>query len=386
MSKTNLHFIIVAGEASGDMHAAHLVRAIKERCPQASFSGLGGPQMAAEGVDLLTDLTRWAVVGFVEVLKHYQKFKKIFHLLLAHIKDTRPDAVILVDYPGFNLRLAPEIKKLGIRVIYYISPQVWAWKEKRVETIRDHTDRLLVLFPFEKGFYARHHIDVTLVGHPLVDIVKTQEEPRDYLRDHGIPEGKTVIGLLPGSRLNEINNLLPAMLEAGHEIRAKTLSPVQFLLFKAPTIPLDLLEQHIRKQGLPVRILETNIYDGIQSCALCLVASGTATLETAILNTPMVIIYKTTFLTWLLAKLFIKIPCIGLVNIVAGKKIVPECVQQEANARTIAQEAMKILSDSEKRIHMKKELSRVKELLGDPGASGRAAEEVLRVVQDTAAR
>ncbi|MFA5260149.1 MAG: lipid-A-disaccharide synthase, partial [Candidatus Omnitrophota bacterium] len=211
-------FIIVAGEASGDMHAAHLVRAIKERCPQASFSGLGGPKMADEGVTLLTDLTRLAVIGFVEVLKHYLEFKKIFRALLTHIQDTQPDAVILVDYPGFNLRLAPEIKKLGIRVIYYISPQVWAWKEKRVQTIRDYTDRLLVLFPFEKGFYARHHIDVTLVGHPLVDIVKTQEEPRDYLRNHGIPEGNIVIGLLPGSRQNEIDNLLPVMLEAGHEI------------------------------------------------------------------------------------------------------------------------------------------------------------------------
>ncbi len=384
MSKTQPHFIIVAGEASGDMHAAHLVRAIKERCPQTAFSGVGGQQMAEAGVELLTDLTRLAVVGFVEVLKHYQEFKKIFHTLLAHVRDTRPDAVILVDYPGFNLRLAPEIKKLGIRVIYYISPQVWAWKEKRVETVRNYTDRMLVLFPFEKGFYARHNIDVTLVGHPLVDIVKTEQEPRDYLRAHGIPEGHTVIGLLPGSRRNEINNLLPIMLKAGQEITDRTLAPVQFLLFKAPTISRDLLEKHIRQQKLPVRIMETGIYDGIQASTLCLVASGTATLETAILNAPMIVIYKTAFLTWLLAKMFIKIPWIGLVNIVAGKKIVPECVQQEATASMIAQEAIKILGNPEKRIQIKKELTRVKELLGESGATGRAAEEVLRAVTSPA--
>ena len=381
MSISAPRFIIVAGEASGDMHAAHLVRALKERCPRAVFSGLGGPKMAEEGVGLLTDMTRLAVVGFVEVLKHYLEIRKIFHALLAHVQETRPDAVILVDYPGFNLRLAPEIKKLGVRVIYYISPQVWAWKEKRVETIRAYTDRMLVLFPFEKGFYARHNIDVALVGHPLVDTVRVDKEPRDYLRAHGIPEGDIVIGLLPGSRLNEIAQLLPVMLEAGHRIKAKTLSPVKFLLFKAPTISRALLDQYISQQDLPVRIMETGVYDGIQACNLCLVASGTATLETAILNTPMVVIYKTSFLTWLLAKLFVKIPCIGLVNVVAGRKIVPECIQQEATAQTVGLEAMKILSNAERRIQIKKELSRVKELLGEPGASVRAAEEVLAAIK-----
>ena len=375
-------FIIVAGEASGDMHAAHLVREIKARCPAAVFSGLGGPRMAEEGVELLTDLTRLAVVGFVEVLKHYREIRKIFHALLTHVRDTRPDAVILVDYPGFNLRLAPEIKKLGIRVIYYISPQVWAWKENRVQAVRDYTDRMLVLFPFEKGFYARHNLDVALVGHPLVDTVRVQIDPQNYLRAHRIPEGNTVIGLLPGSRLNEITQLLPVMLEAGERIIAKTLSSVQFLLFKAPTVSTDLLEQYLKKQNLPVRIMETDIYDGIHACNICLVASGTATLETAILNTPMVVIYKTTFLTWLIAKLFVKIPYIALVNVVAGKKIVPECIQQEATANAIALEAMKILSNVERRLQIKKELSRVKELLGEPGASGRAADEVLTIIQD----
>ncbi len=380
MSKSAPHFMIVAGEASGDMHAAHLVREIRKLQPAATFSGLGGPKMAEAGVHLYSDLTRLAVVGFVEVVKHYGEIRKIFYSLLEQIRTARPDAVILVDYPGFNLRLAPRIKKMGIKVFYYISPQVWAWKENRVNIIREYTDRMFVLFPFEKAFYARHHMDVTFVGHPLIDQVKVTVSPAHFRLSHNIPPRHKVIGILPGSRENEISKLLPTMLEAAAIIKKDISLPVQFLLFRAPTIPLESLRHHLSGQNVPVTIIDDNIYDGIHACDLCLVTSGTATLETAILNIPMIIVYKTTLLTWLLAKIFVKIPHIGLVNVVAGEKVVPEYVQYDATAEMIALQATEILNEQSIKIKIKTSLSKVKGLLGSPGASHRTAQGIIEAL------
>lgn len=377
------HIMIVAGEASGDMQAAHLIEEIRKLDSNIEFSGLGGPAMKAQGVVIYEDLTRIAVVGFIEVVKHYREFKKVFNLFLQKAKEIRPAAVILVDYPGFNLRLAKKLKESGIKVIYYISPQVWAWKESRVAAVKKFTDKMLVLFQFESHFYARHNLKVHFVGHPLIDLISSQvgnnrEKQQSFSFAPSAAKPLT-IGVLPGSRENEIHTLLPVMLDAAF-LLSKDLPAVQFLLLKAPTISQALLEKFVKNSPVPVTIVQKNIYQKIAQCDLCLVASGTATLEVAILNKPMVIVYKTSFLTWLLAKLLIKIPFIGLVNVVAGKKIVPECIQFEATGGHIAKELRMMCQNPAKLAEIKAELEKVRLSLGEPGAGERAAREILKTI------
>ena len=375
MEQEKNHLIIVAGEASGDAHAACLVDAIKHLNPNITFSGLGGEQMASSGVKLYADLTKIAVIGFIEVLKHYSEFKKLFDLILVKARETNAKAVILVDYPGFNLKLAKKLKKMGIKVIYYISPQVWAWNEKRVELIKNVVDKMIVLFEFEKEFYAKKGLDVVYVGHPLVDEAKANETRDSVMEETGLEKSKKTIALLPGSRQKEITRLLPVMINAAKNLYQKN-QDLQFLILKASTISDNLLNKYLSKD-FPIKILNNRSYDGINASDFCLVASGTATLEVAIFDKPMVVIYKTSFLTWALAKLLIKIPYIGLVNVVAQKKVVPECVQLDATEIKIVSETISILSDPIKTKSIKSDLTKVKNALGAPGASMRAAKEIL---------
>jgi len=377
MESKSKHFILVAGEASGDLHGAHLVEAIKSLAPSTTFSGLGGPKMKASGVELYYDLTKLAVVGFWEVLKHYGNIKKIFHIFLEKIDSTHVDAVILIDYPGFNLRLAKELKKRNIKVIYYISPQVWAWKKNRVHFIKNNVDQMLVLFPFEVDFYAQFGIDVHCVGHPLIDTIQVNTPKESTLTSLGLSTETLTIGILPGSRQKEIEVLLPIMVETA-KILIGDFPKIQFLILKAPTIPKSSLEHYLEGSTITYRIIEKKIYDGMNACNLCMVASGTATLEVAILQKPMVIVYKTSLLTWILAKLVVKIKNIGLVNIVAGKRIVPECVQFQATGIKIAEELRSIFTNEPKITEIKNDLKSVKESLGLSGASQRAAEEILK--------
>ena len=362
------------------MHAAHLIEAIRLIDPSITFSGLGGPKMKCTGVHLYEDLTKMAVVGFWEVVKHYKDIKRVFHLILSKIEETNVDAVILVDYPGFNLRLARELKKRDIKTIYYISPQVWAWKKKRVHFIKKNIDKMMVLFQFEKDFYAHFGIDVQFVGHPLVDTIQVHKSKESFLRNKNLSDDKLTIGILPGSREKEIEALLPIMLEAA-KILGQEFPQIQFLIIKAPTITQSSIDRYLQKNKPSIyRIIDSDIYNGINACNLCMVASGTATLETAILQKPMVIVYKTSLLTWMLAKLFVKIANIGLVNVVAGKRIVPECVQFQATGQRIAEELKNIFTDELKIANIKTNLRSVKESLGVSGASQRAAEEVLKTL------
>jgi len=370
------HIIIVAGEASGDMHAALLVEELKKLSPALTFSGLGGPQMAAAGVHLYGDLTRIAVVGFVEILKHYGEFKRYFDLILRKIDETQARTVILVDYPGFNLRLAKKLKQKNIPVIYYISPQVWAWKENRVRAIQRDTDLMLVLFDFEKDFYRQRGVDVTFVGHPFVDTVRARTTRPEILKNCGLSGQDPILGLLPGSRTKEIERMLPVMLDAAKRLQQK-FPKLQFLLIRAVPVPPELIERYLQGSDIPVRVLDKDIYSAINACDVCLTTSGTATLETAILNKPMVVIYRTALLTWLMARLLIRIPFIGLVNVVARKKIVPECIQFDATGPRVATALKDILTDPTRMASIKSELARVKTALGEPGASRRAAEAIL---------
>jgi len=370
---------IVAGEVSGDMHAAMLVRELKAIDPHITLMGLGGKRMREEGVRLFFDLTTIAVVGFTEVLKNILLFRKLFWDFIARAVQEKPDAIILVDYPGFNLRLAKELKKRGFKIIYYISPQVWAWGEKRIEIIKKNVDKMIVLFDFEKELYRKHDMEAEFVGHPLLDRLHPTLTKEDFLKTLYIEDRYPIISLLPGSRNSEVEKILPVMLGAAKTIY-KEFPQVQFLVLSSSNVDIATYHNLIRLSGLPVLMLDSQHYNAISNSDIALVASGTATLETGILNTPMLVVYKVSFITWAYAKLIIKIPYIGLVNVVAGKKIVPEFVQFEAKPNLIAEEVLSLLKDKEKYNKVKQELSIIKTHLGLPGASSRTAEIILKLI------
>ena len=367
--------MIVAGEASGDMRAAGIVRALKNTGMR--FSGVGGTHMADCGVELFANIHDLAVIGIGDVIKNFNRIKQIFDRVLQRIDKDRPDAVLLVDYPGFNLRLAREIKKRGIKVIYYVSPQVWAWQENRVKSIKTLVDRMLVLFPFEKDIYARYGMTVDYVGHPLVDEVILTQPPAGIRASLGFKPMEKIIGLMPGSRPQEIERHLPVMIGAA-EILAQKDPAYRFLLLKAESIPATTIERPLRRSKVKVMVHDGPTYDGIGIMDLSIVASGTATLETGLLLKPMVIMYKTTPFTYWLGKMLIKLPFIGLVNVVAGKKVIEEFIQDDATPTNIATAVQKILSSPEAYGRLTNELAAIKVSLGAPGASNRAA----RIIQD----
>lgn len=381
MEKQSDHIVVIAGEDSGDLHGALLVEALKQINPNFTFSGLGGSKMQASGVDIDFDLTKLAVVGFSEVLKHYGEFRKIFYMILDKIKQRKPVAVILIDYPGFNLRLAKKLKELDTKVIYYISPQVWAWKKNRVFFIKEYIDRMLVLFDFEKEFYAKYDIDVDFVGHPLVDTVSTSMTRSEAIQKFELQDDKVTIGLLPGSRQKEIERHLPVMLKTAELLHAEY-PMLQFLIAKAPSISRTTLKEMMKNIRLNVSIIEDHIYDGIGVCDLCLVTSGTATLETAILKKPMVVMYKTSWSTWALAKMVVKIPHISLVNVVAQKEVVPELLQSDANPEQLAKTMKDIFTNEIRIAEMKRELLDMTESLGTSPATEKAAQAIIRTISN----
>lgn len=372
MGIKNQHIIIVAGEVSGDHHAANLVKSIQSAAPSISFSGLGGKQMANAGVNIYYDLTKIAVVGFWEVLTHYAEFKKVFNLILEKVKETKTKTVILVDYPGFNLRLAKKLKELNVKVIYYISPQVWAWKKNRVFDIQKHIDLMLVLFKFEEEFYKPYQINTVFSGHPLIDQVKATQSREQFLEQENFHPDKITFGILPGSRHKEIERHLPIMLKSA-ECLYKEFPQSQFLIAQSPTIDDQTMTKYTSAVNFPFKCIQQNHYNLINATNACMVASGTATLEVALLEKPMVVVYKTSFLTWLIAKFFVKVKNIGLVNVVAGKRIVPECIQYEANPAKISSHISKFITNEIYLADIKIDLKKVRTLLGEHGASEKAA-------------
>lgn len=364
--------MICAGEASGDLHASNLITELRKFMPGAEIYGFGGPKMKAAGTRLYYDLTEIAVVGFVEVLKRIGTFRKLFNLFLKEAEKTKPDGVILVDYPGFNLMLAPKLKALGIKIFYYISPQLWAWHKERIEIVRKYVDKMIVVFKFEEEFYAKEGIKADFVGHPLLDIVKPSKPKEETLSNLRFSAAQKIVALLPGSREEEVKRLLPVMLEASRMIKEKA-ETVQFVILKSPILEQKVFDAILKKAGMPAVILEDQAYDGLNIADFCIVASGTATLETAIMEKPMVVIYKTSCLTYIIARRLVTIPDIALVNVVAGSRIVPEFVQQDASANNIAQAALGILSNSNEKARMIEKLQKLKTTLLPKGAAQKAA-------------
>lgn len=372
--------LIIAGENSGDLHASNLVKQMKHLDPTLEFIGLGGNQMKSAGVRLISNIVdRLAIIGFAEVLRHVNKIRRLFRQVRTVLEHDRPAAVILIDYPGFNLRVARMAHSMRIAVIYYISPHVWAWRKGRVNEIAKCVDKMLVIFPFEEGIYREAGVDVTYVGHPLLDVMKlTMTKEQVFERFHFDPN-KKLIGLLPGSRKPEVERLLPVMLEAAEMIKARV-PDVQFVIPCASTVKKELIDYYIENAGVEVHVVDAYRYNVRSAMDFAIVASGTATLETAFLICPMVILYKTSFLTWVIAKNLVSLPYIGLVNVVAGDMVVPELLQNEATPLNVANRVVKILSSPKEIETIKYELAKVKEKMGGPGASKRAAEQVLAVI------
>ncbi len=335
MEKTK-NILIVAGEASGDLHAANLVKAIKSISPGINFFGLGGERLKQEGVKLYFNMVELAAVGLFDVLKNLKKFKGIFRGLIKEIETAKPDLAILVDYAGFNLRLSKELKKRGIPAIYYISPQVWASRRGRVKTIKECIDKILVIFKFEEEFYKNYGIDAHFVGHPLLDIIGPAVNRKEFLNDAGLSETAITVALLPGSRKQEIEYILPVMLKACIIIKNE-IKDAQFVIAKPNEVAWDIYNEKIKSARLNAKVIEGKTYDCLNCADFCVVASGTATLETAIMQKPLVIVYKMNPLNYLLYRPLIRVPYIGIINILAKKIIAPEFIQRQATPEKISE-------------------------------------------------
>ncbi len=364
--------MIMAGESSGDFHGASLVRELKKIDPLLDIIGLGGARMKEAGVRMILAVADIAVVGITEAFIKLPRIWTAMRLVRRTLREERPALLILIDFPDFNLMIASYAKKIGIKVLYYISPQVWAWRRGRVRKIEKNVDKMVVILPFEEDFYRSSKVDVTFVGHPLLDEVKTQFTVAEAKRFFQLPEGATTIALLPGSREREVARHLPEMLKGAELINAR-LGQVQYLIPLADAIPVEMIREQLSLSPLAVTVVKENIYDAIAASDLAIVASGTATLEIALLGKPMIIIYRVSWLSYLIGRLFINIPYIGLVNIIAGKSIMPELIQERANPEAIATEALAILSDPARRQRMVEELSNLHDRLGRAGAAKRTA-------------
>jgi len=375
------HIFLIAGENSGDLHASNLVKSMLRLDSSLRFSGLGGPQMAAAGVILLKDIVKGlAIVGLTPVIRNVRVIRRLLEQVREFLAEQRPDAVVLVDYPGFNLRVARMARDLGIPVVYYISPQIWAWHATRISRIRQTVNLMMVLFPFEQKMYQKAGVNAVHVGHPLLDIMRLTMSKQEVFEKFHFDPARKLIGLLPGSRKPEIVRHLPVMLEACERMMAEAPDQFQFVVPRSSSVPADLLQKYIERYPVPVRVVDQYRYNVRSALDFAIVKSGTSTLETAILLTPMVILYKVSFLTWLVAKTVIQIPWIGLVNIVAGARVVPELVQDEATGANVSRAVLGILNDPERLENMKFQLNLVKENLGRPGASRRAARCVLEIL------
>lgn len=369
------HIIIIAGDPSGDLHCANLVKELKKLNPDLKFSGLGGPKLKEAGVRIYYNIVSIAALGLFDVMKKYPAFRKIFKFLLKKIEKIKPACIIMVDFGGFNLRLAKKLQN-KFPIYYYISPQVWASRAGRVKTIKKYVTKMLVIFDFEKKFYKKYGIDAEFVGHPLVDLINPTLKKDEARKTFRLSDNNLTIALLPGSRRTEVKKILPVMLKTARIIKNE-LKNVQFLIVKSPHVEEIFYEDFIKGYHINLEIVEGKNYDCLNVSDFALVASGTATLETALMEVPFVVIYRMGLLNYLLYRPQVKVPNIGMVNIVAGKKIVDEFVQFGARPKRIANRVIEILKSKQKTDSIKKKLESVKSHLGASGAASRAAKIIL---------
>jgi lipid-A-disaccharide synthase len=371
-----LRILLVAGEASGDAHGADLVTALKKQAPNVEVFGVGGQYLREAGMYTLVDTAAIAGMGLFEARDKLRALIRTYRQLTQILRTNPPDLLILIDFPEFNLRLAKIAKQVGVKVFYYISPQVWAWRKRRVYTIAQRVDRLAAIFPFESEFYAKHGCRVDFVGHPLVDRVHPTRSREETLQRYGLDPQRKTIALLPGSRAQEVRYLLTPMLEATKLLGAE----YQFILAVASTLKVE----HLKNQTTqyPVHVVQSDTYNVVHAADVALVASGTATLETALLERPMVIVYRMAPVTYALARLFVRVPFIGMPNLIAEHQVAPELVQSAVTPERIAHAARQLLDNPQAYNLTQEGLREVRRRLGSGGAAERAAKLVLTMLEN----
>jgi len=373
--------LIVAGEVSGDLHGAHLVEAIHRIGPEIEFLGMGGDKLQQRGMRLLRHVNTLSVVGISEALRKLRTAFLALRELKKVMEEERPDLVILIDYPEFNLRLAKIAHKIGISVLYYISPQIWAWRPGRVKSIAKWVRKMVVFFPFEIPLYQAAGVDVDWVGHPLLDIVKPILPKEEAFCQFDLDPKRKTIALLPGSRMEEVIQLLPPMLDSAILLR-KEIPELQFILPLAPGIPESALSPWINSRAIPITVTKDLVYDVMNISDFIITASGTATLEAAILGKPMVILYKVSWFSYWVGRALIRVKQIGLVNLIAGEEVAKELLQEEVHPERIMEETLRILRNPDLCKQKVEAMAKVRQSLGEPGAASRAARIVLSLLSD----
>lgn len=372
--------MIIAGEPSGDLHGAGLVRELKRRQPKLEVYGIGGEGMAGAGMELIYHIRDLSFMGFAEVLKHLPTIRSVRTRLEEVLVRRKPDVLVLIDYPGFNLRFARRAKAHGVKIFYYISPQVWAWGRGRVKRMKGLIERMFVVFPFETEIYLQEKIPVDFVGHPLLEVLGHREKTNGFREKFGIATKKKLLGLFPGSRAQEVVRIFPVMAQAAGILQNE--SGCEIAVGVAPNLAEDLYGQLLdacspRVRADAIHLVSGGTHDLMRHSDLAFVTSGTATLETACFGTPMIVVYRTSFATYWIGRALIRLKNIALVNIVAGRPIVPELIQADLTAERLVREARRILQNEEVAEQMRAEFIKVREKLGTPGASQRVAEHVL---------
>ena len=375
--------LISAGEASGDLYAASLAAELLRRHPDLELFGCAGPRMRAAGVRAVVDSASLAVVGLIEVVAHIPRIRREYRKLLRAARAERPALAILTDSPDFHLRLARQLKRIGVPVVYLVAPQVWAWRKGRLPAMRRSIDRLLAIFPFEEEFFQRHGIPVTYIGHPLVKLIRPALTREEFFRKHGLPLDRPLVALLPGSRRGEAARHMPVLADAAARIALQT--PASFVL--ALPNPPGLNDFTERISAAPIQVIEGETWDVLAHSGVALAASGTVTVEAALLGTPLVTFYKVTVLSWLAGKFLVDVPFYSMVNLIAGRAVVPELMQNEMKADRLASEALRLLNDPAASGEMRRQLELVSQALagsGDPieRAAG-VVEEVLAATNQT---
>ncbi len=368
--------VIVAGEASGDAHAGRMIAALKARRPDIEVSGIGGDALRQAGTEIFTDFRELAVMGLVEVLKRYRQIKAVFNQLVERLRREKPDLLILVDYPGFNLKLAKQAHKLGIPVLYYISPKVWAWRPGRVKTIRRYVDHMAVLFPFEETLYQDAGVPVSCVGHPLVDAVHSAFNAQQAKQHFEIEPEHRVLGLFPGSRRSEVEALLPIMLQTAEKIKQRHFD-LEVVLPLAPGLDMAFLQPMLKQSGLDIKVVSGDFYDVIRSCDAIVAASGTVTLEIALMGVPHLIVYRVAPMSYRILKRLVKIPYVGLCNIVTHENIITELLQDEVTVDNLDQHLTPLLTDPQAKSRAEYIRQQVLTALGPAGGADNAAQVIL---------
>jgi lipid-A-disaccharide synthase len=369
--------LVCCGEPSGDLYAAELIRQLRGTVGHLEVVGLGGDHLKAEGASLIAHVRDLAVVGLLEVVRHLRRLRSVFRTVLKEVDRERPDVAILVDYPDFNLRLARRLKRRGIPVVYYVSPQVWAWRAGRIESIRRTVAHMIVIFPFEEPLYRAAGVPATFVGHPLVEIVRPAADRRGFLAAQGLDPDRPVLAVLPGSRSQEVGHNLPAI-AAALRLLAELRPDVQPALAAAPSVEPRIYATELRGIGIARVMGQTHALMAAATAGI--VASGTATVEAALLGLPMVVVYRLSALTYLLGRPFVRVPHYAMANLIAGRQVVKELIQRDFSPASVTAEVLRLLSEGPGRSEVIQGLAEVRARLGGAGASARAAAVVAGIL------